>query len=88
MKPGHRAATSKLLWLASVAFQGDTLVASFTNGKKVSVNVNRYRRLARSPPAQRAKWRLIGNGLGIHWKDLDEDLSVENLLFASAKATV
>lgn len=34
----------------------------------------------RATPAQRAKWRLIGRGVGIHWDDIDEDISVKRLL--------
>jgi hypothetical protein len=42
--------------------------------------------LARATATQRNKWRLIGKGSGVHWTTIDEDLSVENLLFSSAKA--
>jgi hypothetical protein len=73
------------LRLASVDFVGDKLIARFANGSEVSVDVNRYPRLRRATLVQRNKWRLIGKGAGIHWESLDEDLSVENLLFASAK---
>jgi hypothetical protein len=41
--------------------------------------------LHRATPAQRKKWWLIGKGLGVRWESLDEDLSVENLLFATSK---
>jgi hypothetical protein len=71
--------------LAGVDFDGDALVASFANGSKISVDLNRYPRLRQATPAQRKKWRLIGKGIGVHWENLDEDLSVENLLFANAK---
>jgi len=49
------------------------------------MKVDRYPRLQHATPAQRNKWRLIGKGSGIHWDSIDEDLSLENLLFASAK---
>jgi hypothetical protein len=71
--------------LAGVAFQGDTLVAGFTDGSRVSVDVRRFPRLSQATRAERNKWRLIGQGAGVHWEAIDEDLSVENLLFASAK---
>ena len=39
-----------------------------------------YPRLLRATPTQRANWELLGRGIGIHWPDVDEDLSVEGLL--------
>jgi hypothetical protein len=81
----NASGASDELRLAGVDFVGDKLIARFVNGGTVSVKVNRYPRLERATMAQRSKWRLIGKGSGIHWKSIDEDLSVENLLFASAK---
>lgn len=75
------------LRLANVEFAGDKLIARFSNGSAVSLNVDRYPRLQNATPAQRNNWRLIGKGSGVHWQSLDEDLSVENFLFASAKVT-
>ena len=72
--------------LTGVDFAGDKLIARFANGGSVAVNLNRYPRLQQATPVQRKKWRLIGKGSGVHWSSLDEDLSVENLLFARAKA--
>jgi hypothetical protein len=42
-----------------------------------------FPRLLRARPKQRANWRLIGRGIGIHWDDVDEDISVRTLLAAS-----
>lgn len=78
--------TSEQLRLTDVAFRGDKLIARFANGGAVTVNLKRYPRLQNASPAQRVKWRLTGRGLGIHWEEIDEDLSVENLLFAAAKS--
>ena len=83
---GARAsATCEELRLAGIAFEGNALHARFTNGGEVVVDVKRYPRLQKATAAQRGDWRLIGKGLGVHWEALDEDLSVENLLFAGAK---
>jgi hypothetical protein len=82
---GRVSGNSNEVRLAGVDFVGDKLIARFVNGGTVSVKVNRYPRLERATAKQRSKWRLIGKGSGIHWKSIDEDLSVENLLFASAK---
>jgi hypothetical protein len=72
--------------LTGVDFAADKIIARFVNSSTIAVNLNRYPRLQQATPAQRNKWRLIGKGSGIHWESIDEDLSVENLLFASAKA--
>jgi hypothetical protein len=43
-----------------------------------------FARLAHGTPRERGNWRLVGKGFGIHWEDLDEDISVENLLLGKA----
>ena len=58
----------------------DTLSVELTDGRTISVPVAWYPRLSHGTAEQRNHWRLIGNGRGIHWPDLDEDISVENLL--------
>ena len=62
----------------------DTLVVDLVDGRTVSVPLSWYPRLAHGTPAERANWRLIGRGEGVHWPDLDEDISVENLLLGKA----
>jgi len=49
-------------------------------GRTISVPLNWYPRLLRGTPEERANWRLIGRGEGIHWPDLDEDLSIAGIL--------
>jgi hypothetical protein len=58
----------------------DTLCVDLSDGRSISVPLAWYPRLLRATPAERKRWRLIGRGLGIHWEDLDEDISVEGLL--------
>ena len=58
----------------------DTLAVDLADGRTLSVPVSWYPRLAHGSPADRAQWRLIGHGEGIHWPLLDEDISVEGLL--------
>jgi len=58
----------------------DTLSVDLTDGRTISVPLGWYPRLERANPEERAKWRFIGKGEGIHWEDLDEDISVEGLL--------
>ena len=50
------------------------------DGRTITVPVTWFPRLAYGTESERANWRLIGGGHGIHWPDLDEDLSVESLL--------
>ena len=58
----------------------DTLTVDFKDGRSISVPIVWYPRLVYGTPKERNNWRLIGDGEGIHWPDLDEDLSVEGLL--------
>jgi hypothetical protein len=58
----------------------DTLSVDLSDGRTVSVPLAWYPRLANATEAERSNWRLIGKGYGIHWDDLDEDISIEGLL--------
>ena len=58
----------------------DTLTAELADGRSISVPLAWYPRLAHATPHERRSWRLIGGGEGVHWPDLDEDISVEGLL--------
>jgi hypothetical protein len=63
-----------------VAITGDTLSVDLTDGRTVSVPLAWFPRLVHGTSSERAQWRLIGRGEGIHWSELDEDIGVENLL--------
>ncbi len=58
----------------------DTLTVDLADGRTLSVPLTWYPRLLHGTPKERGNWRLIGNGVGIHWPDLDEDVSIEGLL--------
>jgi hypothetical protein len=58
----------------------DALVVDLTDGRTITVPLVWFPRLSQGTPDERTNWRLIGNGAGIHWPDLDEDISVESLL--------
>jgi hypothetical protein len=58
----------------------DTLSVDLSDGRTISVPLAWFPRLLQSTPEERKNWRLIGRGRGIHWKDIDEDISVEGLL--------
>jgi hypothetical protein len=64
----------------AVTVTGDTLVVELNDGRTISVPLAWFPRLLHATLDERNKWRLIGKGHGIHWEDLDEDISVEGLL--------
>ena len=68
----------------SVKITLDTLTVDLTDGRTISVPLAWFPRLLHGTREERNNWRLIGRGDGIHWKDLDEDISVENLLAGRA----
>jgi hypothetical protein len=63
-----------------VTLSDDTLSVELSDGRSISVPLAWYPRLVHADQAERANWRLIGQGEGIHWEAIDEDLSVEGLL--------
>ncbi len=58
----------------------DTLVVELSDGRTISVPLAWFPRLLHATLDERNNWRLIGKGHGIHWEDVDEDISVEGLL--------
>jgi hypothetical protein len=64
----------------AVRVDEDALTVELSDGRTISAPIVWYPRLAHGSPAERGRWRLIGGGEGIHWPDLDEDISVEGLL--------
>ena len=71
-RPGER--------VKDVRFTEDLLVVDLLDGRTISVPLAWYPRLLAATPDQRANWRVAGGGFGIHWPDVDEDLSTEGLL--------
>lgn len=64
----------------NVQVTDEALIVDLTDGRTVSVPLAWFPRLLHGTPEERNKWRLIGDGEGIHWPALDEDISVENLI--------
>jgi hypothetical protein len=62
----------------------DTLTVHLQDGRSLHVPVEWFPRLRDATLKQKKSWRLIGGGIGIHWEDLDEDLSVRGLLMPEA----
>ncbi len=74
-KPLHALASQ--IW-----FDADMMHVRLADGREVSVPLEWFPSLQEATEAQRKNWRLIGDGVGIHWEDLDEDISVAGLLEA------
>jgi hypothetical protein len=68
-----------------VAFSSDELTVVLADGRRISVPLAWFPRLLRASPEQLENYELLGDGAGIHWPDLDEDLSVAGLLRAEAE---
>ncbi len=71
-KPGER--------VSDVRFDDDTLSVDLADGRTITVPLAWYPRLLNATPAQRANWQVCGGGFGIHWPEIDEDLSTRGLL--------
>lgn len=64
----------------SVIITDDALVIDLSDGRTISVPLAWYPRLLQGTREERNNWHVIGDGTGIHWPELDEDISIENLL--------
>lgn len=79
--PGMSTLASKPVADAvDVEFAEDSLIVVLADGRQVSAPLEWFPRLRRATAKQRRNWRLIGSGVGIHWEDMDEDISVRSLL--------
>lgn len=63
-----------------VTITDDTLCVDLSDGRSISAPLAWFPRLQHASPTERKHWRRIGKGTGIHWEDIDEDISVEGLL--------
>jgi len=63
-----------------IRFDAERLHVQLSDGREISVPLEWFSSLRDATDEQRNKWRLVGKGVGIHWEDLDEDISVEGLL--------
>ncbi len=63
-----------------VSWQNDLLEVYLSDGREIRVPLEWFPKLRDATPEERQHWRFIGKGIGIHWPDIDEDLSLEGLL--------
>jgi hypothetical protein len=66
--------------IQNVRVTGDEIIAHLVDGRVISVPLAWSWRLSEATPKERANLRLIGSGQGVHWPDVDEDISVEGML--------
>jgi hypothetical protein len=66
----------------------DELIVSLLDGRTISIPILWFPRLANATPEQRANFEILGHGDGIHWPEIDEDLSVKGLLTRISHSTI
>jgi hypothetical protein len=66
--------------IGRVEVSDEAITAYLTDGRVISVPLAWSWRLSDATPAQRANWELIGDGWGVHWPDVDEDISADGML--------
>lgn len=69
--------------LKAVEVTEDTITAYLTDGRTISVPLVWSWRLSEATPEERANYEIIGDGEGIHWPDIDEDISAEGMLYGT-----
>jgi hypothetical protein len=75
-----------ILLATAVAVTEDTLTVELTDGRSISAPLAWYPRLLHASSAERGNWHLIARGEGIHWPDVDEDISVSSLIAGRSSA--
>jgi hypothetical protein len=78
------AVESRVPQAAAASVNDSTLSVDLSDGRTIAVPLAWYPRLLHASPKEQGNWRLIAGGDGIHWPDLDEDISVEDLLAGRA----
>ena len=76
----HSLVSDTDLLVMNISIDDDRLTGELMDGRTIGVPLAWYPRLANATPKQRNNWELAGAGYGIHWPDIDEDLSTEGLL--------
>jgi hypothetical protein len=74
------AVNRETLGAIDVSVSEDTLSIDLADGRTIAAPIAWFPRLLHATPAERENWRVIGKGQGIHWEDIDEDISVEGVL--------
>ncbi|WP_396184046.1 DUF2442 domain-containing protein [Flavobacterium sp.] len=64
----------------NIVFSDSKMIVFLEDGRELSVPLEWFPRLRKATKEQLEKWRFIGKGEGVHWEEIDEDISIENLL--------
>jgi hypothetical protein len=80
MSTSRAKAKEQLTLAESVDFDDVAMHVHLKDGRRITVPIRRFKRLKDATNEQRQHWELIGPGVGIHWEEIDEDISVENLM--------
>jgi hypothetical protein len=67
--------------IKDISISEDIITAHLIDGRTISVPLAWSWRLSEATPKQRANWEIIGEGQGVHWPDIDEDISAEGMLY-------
>lgn len=70
--------------IETVRFEGDRLIVELSDGRFLGTPMRWYPRLDGATDAQRNRWEILGHGIGVHWPDVDEDLSLEGMMAGRA----
>lgn len=80
MNPGMNTSIESIPKATDLWFTVDMLYVRLEDGREVGVPMEWFPKLIKATTEQKNNWRFIGNGIGIHWEDLDEDISVRKLI--------
>jgi hypothetical protein len=80
MSTFHRKVDTRV---ETVYFTRNSLVVDLIDGRSISAPLAWYPKLLRATPRERAHWKISGGGYGIHWPEIDEDISTEGLLLGA-----
>ena len=69
--------------ITEIEVSDEAISAELSDGRRISVPLAWSWRLSDATPEQRCNFRLVGDGIGVHWPDIDEDLSVQGMLHGS-----
>lgn len=67
--------------IKGIKVTGNTITAQLVDGRVISVPLVWSWRLSEASPKQRSNYKIIGDGHGVHWPDIDEDISAEGMLY-------
>ncbi|MDX1964319.1 MAG: DUF2442 domain-containing protein [Pirellulales bacterium] len=72
--------------IQNLGFTEHAITVVFDNNQSIEIPLGYFPRLCHGTVEEQNQWQLIGDGLGVHWESLDEDLSIENFLLAYSKS--